>query len=90
MIHKQVIDDGNEGTAQALDGDEMARIETSITAEVDSEIHVQEEAGPMALKSLVEDTYADVPMHLRRQYNRFIEVVERYGEARQGDGAFPL
>jgi len=31
-----------------------------------------------------------VPAHLRRQYNRFLEVAERLGEARPGDGAFPL
>jgi hypothetical protein len=44
----------------------------------------------MALKTLVEDVYAEVPRHLRRQYNSFIEVAERLGHATPGDGAFPL
>ncbi len=44
----------------------------------------------MVLKSLVEDVYAEVPRHLRRQYNRFIAVAERLGHAQKGDGAFPL
>jgi hypothetical protein len=44
----------------------------------------------MALKTLVEDVYAEVPRHLRRQYNSFIAVAERLGHATPGDGAFPL
>ena len=44
----------------------------------------------MALKTLVEDVYADVPMHLRKQYNAFIAITERLGHAMPGDGAFPL
>jgi len=70
--------------------DERTRIEAELFAEIDREIHVQETAPPMALKTLVEDVYADVPRHLRRQYNRFIAVAERLGHAQQGDGAFPL
>ena len=58
--------------------------------EVDGVIHEQEAADPMPLKSLVEDVYAEVPLHLRRQYNRFHDVAERLGQARPGDGAFPL
>ncbi len=67
-----------------------AALEESITAEIDAEIHRQESAPPMALKTLVEDVYADVPRHLRLQYNRFIAVAERLGHAQKGDGAFPL
>ena len=48
------------------------------------------DATVASLKSLVEDVYADVPAHLRRQYNRFLEVAGRRGQARPGDGAFPL
>ena len=70
--------------------DERGRIEAVLTAEIDIEIHRQESAPPMALKTLVEDVYADVPRHLRRQYNRFLAVAERLGHARKGDGAFPL
>ena len=69
---------------------DRARIEAELTDEIDSEIHVQEAAPKMALKTLVEDVYADVPLHLRRQYNRFIAVAERLGHATPGDGAFPL
>lgn len=69
---------------------ERERLETAITAEIDAVIHEQEAAPKMALKTLVEDVYADVPTHLRKQYNRFIAVAERLGHATPGDGAFPL
>jgi TPP-dependent pyruvate/acetoin dehydrogenase alpha subunit len=70
--------------------EERMKLETAHAAEIDAEIHQQEAAEPMALKTLVEDVYADVPRHLRREYNRFIAVAERLGHARKGDGAFPL
>jgi pyruvate dehydrogenase E1 component alpha subunit len=75
---------------QVLAAGERARIEASLTAEIDAEIHRQEAAPPMALKTLVEDVYADVPRHLRVEYNRFIAIAERLGHAQKGDGAFPL
>lgn len=70
--------------------DARARIENELFAQIDAEIHAQEAAPKMALKTLVEDVYADVPTHLRKQYNRFIGVAERLGHATPGDGAFPL
>jgi len=73
-----------------LKKDERARIAESLYAEIDAEITRQENAPKMALKTLVEDVYADVPAHLRKQYNKFIAVAERLGEAQPGDGAFPL
>ena len=69
---------------------ERTKIEDELRAEIDAEIRRQEAAPPMALKTLVEDVYADVPRHLRAQYNRFIATAERVGHARAGDGAFPL
>jgi len=65
-------------------------LEARVTAAVDEVIHRQEAADPMPLRSLVEDVYADVPRHLRHQFNDFLRVAERLGEARPGDGAFPL
>ena len=59
-------------------------------AEIDRVVHEQEAADPMPLKSLVEDVYAQVPRHLRVQYNDFIRVAERFGDAQPGDGQFPL
>jgi TPP-dependent pyruvate/acetoin dehydrogenase alpha subunit len=77
--------------AQGLLGEgERAEHESALFAELDQVIHEQEAAEPMALKTLVEDVYADVPGHLRRQYNDFIRVAERLGQAQPGDGAFPL
>jgi pyruvate dehydrogenase E1 component alpha subunit/2-oxoisovalerate dehydrogenase E1 component alpha subunit len=70
-------------------GDEE-RIERELYAEIDAEIHRQEAAAPMPLRSLVEDVYAEVPLHLRKQYNRFVEIAARRGDAQPGDGAFPL
>jgi TPP-dependent pyruvate/acetoin dehydrogenase alpha subunit len=69
---------------------ELARLEARLFTEIDAEIHHQEAAAPMALKTLVEDVYADVPRHLRVQYNRFVSIAERLGHAQPGDGAFPL
>jgi len=69
---------------------EIEELEAELTRTVDAVIHEQESAAPMALKTLVEDVYADVPNHLKRQYNDFIEVAERHGDAQPGDGAFPL
>jgi len=71
------------------DGEREA-IESDLTSEIDAVIHEQEKAPPMALKTLVEDVYAGVPYHLRRQYNEFIAVAEKLGHAQPGDGAFPL
>ncbi len=73
-----------------LAGGEAQRIEDELFREIDDEIHTQEAAPPMPLKPLVEDIYAEVPRHLRVQYNDFIRVGERLGDAQPGDGEFPL
>ncbi len=75
---------------KVLAAGERDTLEAEITAVIDAEIHKQEQAPKMALKTLVEDVYADVPLHLRKQYNAFIQIAERLGHATPGDGAFPL
>lgn len=75
------------GVLEDAEGD---AVEAEILAAIDAVIHEQEAAAPMPLKSLVEDVYAEVPRHLKRQYNDFIRVAERFGDAQPGDGAFPL
>jgi pyruvate dehydrogenase E1 component alpha subunit len=69
---------------------ELAALEAKLFAEIDRVVHEQEASPPMPLRSLVEDVYVEVPRHLRRQYNEFVRVAERHGEAQKGDGAFPL
>jgi TPP-dependent pyruvate/acetoin dehydrogenase alpha subunit len=69
---------------------DAARIEAELFAEIDRVVHEQEAAPPMPLKTLVEDVYAEVPRHLRVQYNRFAEVAEKHGLAERGEGRFPL
>ena len=44
----------------------------------------------MPLATLVEDVYEEVPRHLKEQYNAFLKVESRYGEAERGEGEFPL
>lgn len=66
------------------------RLEAELLAEIDRTIHEQEAAPQMPLRSLVEDVYADVPAHLKRQFNRFLDVAKRHGEAQRGEGEFPL
>jgi TPP-dependent pyruvate/acetoin dehydrogenase alpha subunit len=73
-----------------LGAGEIERLEAGVLAEIDAVIREQEAAPPMPLRSLVEDVYAQVPAHLRRQFNDFLRIATRYGEARPGDGAFPL
>jgi len=75
------------GVLKPGEGDE---IEAELLREIDSVVHAEEAADPMPFKSLVEDVYAEVPHHLRLQYNAFIRVAERFGDAQPGDGAFPL
>ncbi len=70
--------------------DFAGELEARVTNEIDEVIHRQEAASSMPLRSLVEDVYSEVPRHLRHQFNDFLRVGERLGEARQGDGAFPL
>jgi len=69
---------------------DVAKITDELNEEIDAVIHEQEAADPMSWRTLVEDVYAEVPEHLRNQYNEFLRIEEQYGEARQGDGAFPL
>ena len=69
---------------------ERAQLENELFEQIDRTVTAQEAAPPMALKTLVEDVYSQVPPHLKRQYNRFHDIAQRLGEARPGDGAFPL
>ena len=79
LIERGIVEEG-----------ERAKLEAQLLTEIDAVIHEQEAAPPMALKTLVEDVYAEVPYHLRREYNDFIAVAEKLGHAQPGDGAFPL
>ena len=69
---------------------EREEIEKEILAELDAVIHEQEAAPPMPQRSLVEDVYAELPRHLKAQYNDFVRIAERHGEAQPGQGSFPL
>ena len=73
-----------------LGEDEREAIEAELMAEIDAVIHEQEAAEAMSLATLVEDVYEDVPRHLKEQYNAFIQVAKRHGEAERGEGEFPL
>ena len=73
-----------------LTPDARRQREEEIRAEIDAVIHEQEAAPPMALRTLVEDVYEQVPRHLRAQFNAFLRVAEERGDAQPGDGAFPL
>lgn len=78
-----------EGRGLLKEGD-AAKLLDETYAEIDSVIHAEEAAAPMPHRSLVEDVYAEVPTHLRKQYNEFHRIAEKFGEAQPGDGAFPL
>ncbi len=69
---------------------ERATLEAELLAEIDQVVREQEAAPPMPLKTLVEDVYAEVPRHLKQQFNRFLEVARKYGDAERGEGEFPL
>ena len=69
---------------------QLERLEAQVFGQIDRVVHEQEAAPPMPLRSLVEDVYAELPRHLRVQYNDFVRIAERHGEAQKGQGAFPL
>ena len=69
---------------------ERVSIEAELMAEIDAVIHEQEAADAMPLSTLVEDVYAEVPRHLKEQYNAFLQVAKRHGDAERGEGEFPL
>jgi len=73
-----------------LSDGERSEIEAELITEIDAVIHEQEAAESMPLATLVEDVYAEVPRHLKEQYNAFLKVESRYGEAERGEGEFPL
>ncbi len=73
-----------------LKPDSREQLRADLFKEIDAVVNEQEAAPKMPLKSLVEDVYAEVPHHLRVQYNDFIRIAERLGDAQRGDGAFPL
>jgi len=79
LVKKGVISEGERGD-----------LEAELMAEIDTVIHEQEAAEAMPLATLVEDVYEDVPRHLKEQYNAFIQVAKRHGEAERGGGEFPL
>jgi len=79
LVNKGVLEDGGR-----------ARIEAELLDEIDAVIHEQEAADPMPLATLVEDVYEAVPRHLKEQYNAFLHVAKRHGEAERGEGEFPL
>ena len=74
----------------ALSEGERSEIEAELITEIDAVIHEQEAAESMPLATLVEDVYEEVPRHLKEQYNAFLKVESRYGEAERGEGEFPL
>ncbi|MCH2106895.1 MAG: thiamine pyrophosphate-dependent dehydrogenase E1 component subunit alpha [Planctomycetes bacterium] len=79
LVSKGVLKEGERG-----------ELEAELYAEIDGVIHEQEAADPMPLATLVEDVYESVPRHLKEQYNAFLAVAKRYGEAERGEGEFPL
>lgn len=85
MRYERFLIDQGHWAADETDGAREA-----LNEEIDNAIHEQEAAPPMSWRTLVEDVYADLHPHLRKQYNDFLRIEERHGEARPGDGAFPL
>lgn len=73
-----------------IDEVEDAALREELDAEIRGVIRTVEAAAPMALSTLVEDVYAEVPSHLRRQYNAFLDAARKHGEARPSDVPFPL
>jgi len=69
---------------------EAARIEARLLEQIDAVVHEQEAAPTVSWRTLVEDVYAQIPGHLRRQFDEFVRLRERCGDAPPGGGAFPL
>ncbi len=54
-----------------LEPDSLEGMERELFAEIDDAIHAQERTPSPAPETLVEDIYAEVPPHLRRQYREY-------------------
>ncbi|MEW6074289.1 MAG: thiamine pyrophosphate-dependent dehydrogenase E1 component subunit alpha [Planctomycetota bacterium] len=62
---------------------EPEAIERAAYAEIDAAIRRQEAAPDLPLPSLVEDVFAGVPAHLRRQYADYLDLLSRRGPPRR-------
>ena len=61
-----------------------------VTDEVAAAARTAQEVGPPALETIFSDVYADVPAHIRKQGQATFDLARRKGDARSGDGEFPL
>ena len=65
----------------------MAR---EIESAIDAAVAENESAAKLPLKALVEDVTAELTPRLRRQHDELVRVLERFGDPKAADGAFPL
>jgi len=61
-----------------------------VADEVAEAAHAAQAVDPPALETIFSDVYADVPEHIRKQGQAAFDLARRKGDARSGDGEFPL
>lgn len=71
------------------DADEAA-LRADVEAAIDAAVAENEAAPKLPLRALVEDVYAELTPRLRAQHDELVRVLDRYGDPRASEGAFPL
>lgn len=73
-----------------LDAARAAALNAEVTEEIAVAARAAEQVGPPALETIFSDVYAALPAHIRKQGEQAFDLAARRGEARSGDGKFPL
>ena len=61
-----------------------------VREEVQAAARAAEEVGPPGLETVFSEVYAEVPDHIRSQGQHAFDLAQRYGDAADGGGEFPL
>jgi 2-oxoisovalerate dehydrogenase E1 component alpha subunit len=73
-----------------LDATRGEALRKEVADEVAAAARAAEEVGPPGLETIFSDVYAIIPAHLRKQGEELFDIGRRRGDARAGDGTFPL
>lgn len=73
-----------------LNADRKQALRAEAEAEVAAAAREAEQVGPPGLETIFSDVYAEIPPHVRKQGEELFDIGRRRGDARAGDGKFPL
>jgi len=70
--------------------EKAASLRAEVEAEVAAAAREAEQVGPPGLETIFSEVYAEIPVHIRKQGQELFDLSRRRGDARAGDGQFPL